>query len=170
MAIEVRRAVLGDLGSITSVHSAAALAGYRSIFPPDAAKPTPRALEPEWDRLLRDPSVSVLVAEDAEVVGCAALVPDAAVPSGWVMARLYVAPHRWADGIGTLLHDRVLLDAAERGLPRLHLWVLEANARARSMYERRGWMLVPGRTLAPFGGEPPILEVLYEFDRRSRRP
>ena len=31
------------------------------------------------------------------------------------------------------------------------LWVLEGNARARRMYERRGWRVVPGRTATPEG-------------------
>ncbi len=141
--------------------------GYRSIFPPDATKPTPASLAPGWLGLVEDPNSSVLVAADPDIVGCVALTPDDEVPTGWLLARLYVAPRHWSHGVGALLHKEVLAEACTRGLHRLNLWVLEANERARSMYERRGWTLVPGSKLANGEYEPPILDVLYELDLDS---
>ena len=54
----------------------------------------------------------------------------------------------------------MLEDALERGLPDLNLWVLERNHRARRMYERRAWELVPGRCLP--NDDPTVLDVLYQ--------
>ena len=144
------------------MHCAAALNAYAHIFPRDTEAPTPESLAPQYAALLEDPHAAVYVAEDVEIVGCVALHPDAGVPSEWLLSRLYVAPSKWRVGIGAALHDHLLDTARARELVTLHLWTLEANGRARGMYERRGWQLVPGRRLVNGDFDPPIEDVLYE--------
>ena len=115
--------------------------------------------------LLADRSAIVLVAHDTGVIaGSVAVRPDVTVPSGWLLSRLYVLPGCWGHGLGGRLHDAAVIAAGEAGAVGLHLWVLEANGRARGMYERRGWVLVPGRKLVNGNLDPPIEDVLYELD------
>ncbi|MGO9782501.1 MAG: N-acetyltransferase family protein [Streptosporangiaceae bacterium] len=52
---------------------------------------------------------------------------------------LYVAPACWSTGAGRALMGRVLEEAQADGHPRIVLWVLEQNARARRFYERAGF-------------------------------
>ncbi len=52
---------------------------------------------------------------------------------------LYVAPAYWSTGAGRALMGRVLEEARAEGYPRIVLWVLEQNARARRFYERAGF-------------------------------
>jgi ribosomal protein S18 acetylase RimI-like enzyme len=52
---------------------------------------------------------------------------------------LYVAPAYWSTGAGRALMGRVLAEAQAKGYPRIVLWVLEQNARARRFYERAGF-------------------------------
>ena len=75
---------------------------------------------------------------------------------------LYVAPAHWSTGAGRALMGRVLAEAQAEGYPRIVLWVLEQNARARRFYERAGFRL-RGRThqLDWLGGIP---EVCYIRD------
>lgn len=75
---------------------------------------------------------------------------------------LYVAPACWSTGAGRALLGRVLEEAQADGYPRIVLWVLEQNARARRFYERSGFRR-RGRThqLDWLGGVP---EVCYVRD------
>ena len=163
IALRVAGAV--DAAPIARVHCAAALAGYADIFPPEATKPTPESLRSGWEELLDDPRTEVAVATSGEgatapVIGSVAVTAASSVPSGLLLTRLYVEPARWGSGVGSRLHEWALTAARERGATSLNLWVLEANGRARAMYERRGWRLVPGWTLP--NDPPTIHDVLYE--------
>ncbi|MEM9561303.1 MAG: GNAT family N-acetyltransferase [Actinomycetota bacterium] len=103
---------------------------------------------------------AVAVGPNDAVVGAVAVGPNDDVPTGLLLHRLYVDPGCQGRGLGVALHDLALARAARRGATAINLWVLEANATARSLYERHGWCLVPGPTLA---NEPPsIVDVLYE--------
>ena len=155
----IRPATELDLDVIAEIHCAAALTAFVDIFPPTAPKPTPTSLRPRWLRLLDDPTATVLVAETAGVVGCVALRPDSAVPSRTLLDGLYVHPRNWGSGIGTALHDAIVNVATEQAAAAINLWVLEHNSRARAMYERRGWQLVPGRKLV--NGPETVIDVLY---------
>lgn len=100
-----------------------ALTAYASIFPDDAPKPTHESLV---DALADRPG---FVAElKGEVTG---LVQ---VDDGW-LSHLYVDPNHWGKRVGSELHDLAVANGGRR------LWVLRDNARARAMYERRGWRL-----------------------------
>ena len=70
---------------------------------------------------------------------------------------LYVAPAYWSTGAGRALIGRVLEEAQAEGYPRILLWVLEQNARARRFYERAG-LRQRGRThqLDWLGGIPEV--------------
>ena len=159
--LRVRPATELDLDEIAEIHCEAALTAFADIFPPTAPKPTPTSLRPRWKRLVADPAATVLVAESDGVVGCVALRLESTVPSGTLLDGLYVHPRNWGAGIGIALHDAIVNVAIEQAAIAINLWVLEDNSRARAMYERRGWELVPGKKLA---NEPAtVIDVLYEL-------
>ena len=161
--MRIRVAGVDDVAAMAGVHCTAALNAYAHIFPRDAEPPTPVSLAPEYTALVTDPLAEIYVAEDdGIIVGCIAFHPGIDVPSGWLLSHFYVAPLRWRSGIGAALHDHLLGTARAHELTSLHLWTLEANDRARAMYERRGWQLVPGRRLVNGEFDPPIEDVLYE--------
>lgn len=163
VAAEIREARAVDVGDLARVQVAAATEGYRSIFPPAAPKPTIRALRPSWQHLVDSSSTVVLVAAAPAPIGSVVVRDSAGVPSGRILERLYVDPRWWGCGVGSRLHDAGLTAASRDDATSINLWVLDANVRARSMYERRGWMLVDGHTLThPVG----VVEVLYELDLR----
>jgi ribosomal protein S18 acetylase RimI-like enzyme len=105
-----------------------------------------------------NPEAFLLVAEDAgDVVGVAlgmqGLADDGAGPlvKGLChVSMVFVAPAYWGMGIGGRLVDALLPEATSRGYHRAQLWTQSDNARARRLYERRGF--VPsGREKDEFG-------------------
>ena len=90
--------------------------------------------------------------------------PTAAGTAGEMaeLYALYVHPGWWSTGTGRALMDRVLAEVRAEGYPRIVLWVLAENARARRFYERCGFRL-SGATHVLHGlGSVP--EVCYDQD------
>ncbi|MFH9174229.1 GNAT family N-acetyltransferase [Streptomyces albogriseolus] len=91
-----------------------------------------------------DGSVVNLVAEaaDGTLAGWAAYGPyrDGEVRTGdGELYALYLPPERIGQGVGRALLTEVTGRCAAAGLPRVFLWVLERNARARRFYEAAGF-------------------------------
>jgi GNAT superfamily N-acetyltransferase len=127
---------------LAELHRTSAIAGYKHIFPAEASPPSPDEVRAEWERWLGrdwDHGLRAFVAEDIDVVGVVLAGPDASDPTVGHLARLYVTPHRWGEGIGRLLHDTAVAYLRATGFSEATLWVLEKNHRARSWYERLGW-------------------------------
>jgi GNAT superfamily N-acetyltransferase len=76
---------------------------------------------------------------------------DPEFPGEGQILGLHVVPSSWGQGIGSALHNDALTVLRTRGHVAAGLWVIEANERARGMYERRGWVLRPGMTKPAHG-------------------
>lgn len=75
---------------------------------------------------------------DGRLLGHVAVAPDADPTGPWHLTRFFVALDARGTGAGTALLDEVDHWADARGLD-LVLDVVDVNADARAMYERRGW-------------------------------
>jgi len=107
---------------------------------------------------LTDPQCTVFLAErDGDLVGYAMLREGSAPPcvhdaSSIEIARLY-AGQRWIGaGIGALLMQRCLVEAASRGRRTIWLGVWERNARAIGFYQRWHFSIV-GSQAFQLGGD-----------------
>jgi GNAT superfamily N-acetyltransferase len=129
---------------LSGVHEASASLAFAHIF---GAEPFP--LEHTQERWRTFPG-RVVVAEEAGVVVGFAAFDDRQLHA------LYVLPERQGRGIG----DRLLAAAG----PVEVLWVLDANARGRRFYERRGWRPDGGERVA-FG----VRELRYRAAPRGGR-
>ena len=139
------------------MQEASAVEGFSNVFPP-GRYPFPRdEVLASWRVLLSSDDVVALVAEDGrELLGFAVLRP------GW-LERLYTHPNAWGRGVGSRLHDEAVELIRGLGSSRCSLWVLEANERARSFYEDRGWWRLNGDTrVVPFPPNP--VDVGYTLD------
>lgn len=162
MELVPRRAQPSDAAALAQLHADTVVDAYAGIFPPDSPAPTPADLVPDYEALLDQGAGAWLVEDGGHVIGAIALVVDADVPAGWRIERFNVHPRCQSKGLGTALY-RCAFEAARRnGVHQLNLWVLEANDRARAIYEAWGWRLVPGVTLA--NDPPEVLDVLYELN------
>ena len=75
---------------------------------------------------------------------------------------LYVTPARWSTGTGRALMGSALAALNEAGYPRVVLWVLADNARARRFYERAGF--APDGVTNMLTGLGGVLELRYARD------
>jgi ribosomal protein S18 acetylase RimI-like enzyme len=141
--VVVRLADRSSAPDLVVVHRAAAHTAFAHIFPPDAEPPSYEEdlarwehwLGPDWEHGRR-----VYVAVTARrAIGVVLAGPDPGEPEFGHLARLYVDPAHWGQGVGTRLYGMAMQDLARRRFPQATLWVLEGNRRARGWYERLGW-------------------------------
>ena len=141
--MNLRPATPADLELIASLHAESWRTAYRGMYPDDYLDN-----DVIQDRLLvwqdrmrvRADNQGVIVAEgDAMIEGFICVYGDDDRQWGSLIDNLHVAPHLKRGGIGTLLmregaawlRDHYPSSGA-------YLWALEANAPARSFYERLG--------------------------------
>ena len=164
----IRLARPAEAAELASLQLRTALAGYGHIFPPDAPAPAVEDLAALWRAWLGADRTAVLVAQvDGEVVGVVLGGPDPEVPGAGHLARLYVDPDRWGQGIGGQLYAAAMDHLRAERFEQVTLWVLEANIKARSWYERLGWVATEDRkaTYEPGG----IFDVRYVIALSSSR-
>lgn len=77
------------------------------------------------------------------------------------ISHLFVHPDHQGQGIGAALLDNAITNYG----PPLHLWVFEANARARRLYESRGFMMTE-RTDGS-GNDEKLPDMRYELRREG---
>jgi GNAT superfamily N-acetyltransferase len=144
--IEIRAATVDDADAICDAHVAAWRVAYGDVFPSSVLygadfEPVRRAFWRRWRFAAGAHTIVPLV--DGHVVGFCSFGPERQRP-GTIGIRgevwgLYLHPDAWGSGAGPLL----IADAEERlasdGFLEAVLWVLEANRRARSFYEKSGW-------------------------------
>jgi ribosomal protein S18 acetylase RimI-like enzyme len=147
MAVTLRAAEAGDGRAIASVHVETWRVAYVGIIPAevlDGLSVDQRGSK--WEETLAGlgSGERVEVAEDGGlVVGFAftgACRDEDAFGLGELYA-IYVAPSHWGAGVGSALLASARRTLVEAGHDRAVLWVLEDNKRARSFYDRDGWLL-----------------------------
>lgn len=120
-----RRATPDDAVALRDLERIASQTGLAHVF---GALPYPDDdVLARWALLLGDPTVVVEVVEDEH--GLVAL----AAHDGSTLRHLAVRPDQWGSGLGREGFARAEAAGARR------LWVLEANGRARALYESLGW-------------------------------
>ncbi|TGN66155.1 GNAT family N-acetyltransferase [Nocardioides eburneiflavus] len=125
MGILWRVATAVDAAGLRDLERAASRAGLAHVFG-ELPYPDDDVLA-RWALLLDDPEVVVEVVEDG--LGLVALVAH----DGATLRHLAVRPDHWGAGLGREAFARAEAAGARR------LWVLEANGRARRLYESLGW-------------------------------
>jgi ribosomal protein S18 acetylase RimI-like enzyme len=166
----VRRAVVGDADAIGSVHVRAWQAGYRGQMSDeflDGLSIEDR--QHSWRAGLTEGpgDRTVVVVEDPAdghvcgfaVVGDPRDRAPAAAGDGELWA-INLEPEAWGRALGAALLAGAVVALQGRGSTEAHLWVLEANARARRFYEREGWAADGGVKDEDFGGRS-LREVRY---------
>jgi GNAT superfamily N-acetyltransferase len=154
--LRIRPARADEADALAALQAEASLAALAHVFPPDRYPYPHDAVRERWRQVVVDPAARVLVAEDG-----GATVGAAALRRGW-LDGFYVVPARWGTGVAPALHDRAL---EQLGPGEARLWVLEANARARRFYERRGWRENGTTRVVPFPPNP--IDVGYSLLRGS---
>jgi GNAT superfamily N-acetyltransferase len=141
---EWRRATATDAVALRDLERTASRTGLAHVFG-DLPYPDDDVLA-RWVLLLDDPEVRIEVVEDE--AGLVALVAH----DGSTLRHLAVRPDHWSAGLGREGVARAEAAGARR------LWVLEANARARALYEALGWRASGASQECPWPPFPTELE------------
>jgi GNAT superfamily N-acetyltransferase len=159
MDFVVREARAGDADALLRVQREASLSAFAHIFPAASAGEFPdEVIRRSWVAAVASPSAQVLVAErHGEVVGVVSLYPG-----DGLLARLFVVPRHWGEGIGGHLHDLAVERLRSEANAAPWLWVLEDNHEARGFYERRGWRFTGETRLTSFPPHPGSLKYALE--------
>ncbi|THA23760.1 GNAT family N-acetyltransferase [Streptomyces sp. RKND-216] len=158
--MRIRETAQADAGAVAALRIAGWRYAYAGLMPPahlsamdaaeDAVRHRARLASPApglWD----------LVAEDTEgkVVGWAAGGPyrdGERRTSDAELYALYARPDMIGTGVGRALASAARERALRSAAPRLYVWVVEGNARARRFYERAGFAPDGGREDFDAGG------------------
>jgi len=90
-------------------------------------------------------------------------LPD--FPGAWHLVAMWVRPAARGLGIGRLLVQTVIDQAAASGAPSVLLWVFDANGRAKALYERMGFRATDRTDTRP--GNPQDVEHLMIRELRA---
>lgn len=103
----------------------------------------------------------VFVAEDDDGVAGVVGIGESSDPSNCVLWGMWVDPTRRGSGIGVALLDAAVGWARERGAAAVTLWVMRANASAKRLYERHGFVERPydGHDAPPVCADEPCLRL-----------
>ncbi|MGW7055278.1 N-acetyltransferase family protein [Streptomyces sp. NPDC054887] len=169
--VRIRDMVLDDCEAVARVRVRGWRTAYAGMVPRaylDAMSVPQDAARHRARLRAHDGGARDLVAErDGQVVGwgcCGPYRDEENGPTGDAeLYALYVLPEHQGCGAGRALTAELLARAAAAGHPRMLLWVLTANARARRFYEQAGF--------APDGAEAPfdVLGVPVPETRYARR-
>ena len=182
--IEVRAATLDDVDAIASAHIDGWRVGYRGVVPDDYldAEDFATSRRDRWRTWApgADEDRVFVVALQGRVVGFGHVGPERLDPvcdhsgsdeaieiSGSGRAEVYafyLHPTAWGSGGAGALMSRCEEFLRDEGYRSAVLWVLRDNPRARSFYEKAGW-IVTGQESAFAPGDPSLFtvqEVQYE--------
>ena len=152
--MRVREMTAADIDDVSALRVRSWQSAYDGLMPRSYLA----AMSTEEDAAARrelfakaDGTITNLVAErpDGTITGWAALGPyrpqgphgQGESDDGAELYALYALPELIGTGIGRALMSVCLDRAVERGFPRILLWVVRGNTRARRFYERAGFTL-----------------------------
>lgn len=171
----IRDALPIDAQGIAQVHVRSWQQAYRELLPSDFLDSLSATLprrEAYWRDALTRGEGDVLVAElDGQVVGWIAVGPcrdqDRSGAEWGEVQALYVLADHWGKGIGTALWQTGSERLFDQGYGRLSLWVLAANARAISFYQRHGARAEPDSRRSLVRGGVTLEEVRYVWRNKT---
>jgi len=169
MSATVRPATPGDGRAIAEIQVETWRAAYVGVMPQailDGLDVDQRASA--WTRWVSADGSAQFVAErDGESVGFVSAGACLHEPATGEIYAIYVRPRAWGTGCGWALMDEAVAWLAESWQEAV-LWVAEENPRARSFYERYGWVAESTRVdeVVPGAAVPEVLYRLANLDGR----
>lgn len=120
--------------------------------------------EDSWAEALQNPKHKMFVADqDGIVIGFSSFGPsrdEDCLPNVGELYAIYLTEEHKGVGIGKSLWERTLKALSELGFVEITLWVLDTNHRARSFYEKVGFVLDGKNKTVNIGGED-VVELRY---------
>jgi GNAT superfamily N-acetyltransferase len=139
----MRRGRIDDAEAIARIHVEAYEKSLGEVVSREVLDRAASGRHPMWVALLSQPPMgqAVFVHEDDKVIGFISAGPSRERdPAAGEVYALFVYSSRWGSGIGDALLKCGLDHLRSLELTDARLWVLDKNDRARTFYEKRGWV------------------------------
>lgn len=146
-----RRATTDDVSALRDLEREANLVGLAHVFPPERYPFPDDDVLARWALVLDEPGARVLVRDAVDGTGGLDVL---AAHDDLSLRHLAVHPGLWGQGLASTAVDTVLRALHARGTTVAELWCLEANHRARRLYEHLGWSTTADRRPAPWPPYP----------------
>ena len=168
MMAVVRLAVPADAEAMARVHVASWQFAYRGMLDDELLDGLNwRDRRKFWTRILRRPTIpesaNYVIEDDGLIVGFASVGPcrdeDRSDATQWELYGLYLEPAAIGRGLGAAITDHAFANIPAH-VDDISLWVIAANQRARTYYERIGFTL-DGLDQYTQIGEQDVYEVRY---------
>jgi GNAT superfamily N-acetyltransferase len=162
----VRHAKPGEGTRLSEIYLSSGRAAWARHLSPVGLTGVSSPVE-DWERLISDPDLIVLVAERREETAALAVLarstdPDSDPALVALLDRLYVEPASWRRGLGRALVDGAMEELRGRRFREVTLWTAEWNA-SRGFYEATGWALDGATREKTFAGST-FTEVRYRTE------
>ncbi|HEX5820660.1 MAG TPA: GNAT family N-acetyltransferase [Solirubrobacterales bacterium] len=159
----VREAKPGEGARLADVYLSSGRAAWARHLSPVGLSGVTSPAE-EWERLISDPDLIILVAERrgqvaALAVLCRSTDQDSDPARVALLDRLYTEPASWRRGLGRGLLEAAMVELRERGFREVTLWTAEWNT-SRGFHEALGWALDGATREKTFAGST-FTEVRY---------
>jgi GNAT superfamily N-acetyltransferase len=161
-SLDIRLAGPDDAGALAST-TRLGFDSYRE-WAPEGWRPPPRSLELRAirERLKQNTTwCAMALDESGEQAGHVGIThaterdrPHVRIPGRAHLWMLFLRPRWWGSGLAERLHRLALEEAGRRGYTTIRLYTPAGQARARSFYEREGWVVAG----------PPFAEPLLGLD------
>ncbi|PQV49370.1 GNAT family N-acetyltransferase [Paraburkholderia sp. BL21I4N1] len=166
MLVDIREAMVVDAQAIAEIHVSSWQSAYAGIMPPSflaALSVDKRARS--WRDALESRRISVALAYTAgQLAGWVAYgkCRDTDKDASWgEIEAIYLDPSQYGQGIGALLMQHACRSLDEMGYTHALLWVLTKNCRARTFYERVGFVADDRTREFELGGSV-LCEIRYQ--------
>lgn len=162
MNYEIRRAKIGDEGTLAYIQTESWKSAFQHILTPEAlqeATQMDRATLMYRRILERNYGNGYLLSVDGKdhCIAWWSATREADMPGYAELICIHSLPDNRGKGFGGKMMETVLRDAAVAGYKKIMLWVFEKNTRARHFYETHGF--APNGKLKPDGA---ATELCYE--------
>jgi ribosomal-protein-alanine N-acetyltransferase len=156
MSLVLRLMGRGDVGAVAALE--------RELFAEEAWSPEMLATEVTTDPLGK---YYIVADDDGVIAGYGGLLAQRGGHAD--VLTLAVAAHRWGEGIGGALLDRLLSEASRRGCREVFLEVRVDNDRAQRLYRRRGFTDIGVRRgyYQPSGTDALVMRLIQPRRRRQ---
>ena len=149
-----------DYSAIRNIYERSWKFAYKGIIPQDYLDNIPKT---KWGgNILKNGRTEIGAFIDGKIVGTASFCSSRweKFNSCGEVVTIYLLPEYMGKGIGTMLMDACVQELHILGFTTIILWVLEDNHRARSFYEKYGFICTDDFMDDVIGGKK-LREVMY---------
>lgn len=164
MNIQIREMTAGDINQVRQIYTLGWQNAFRGIVPQTYLDTMDLG---DWAPPLNG---AYVLTDSQSIIGTSSIAParDSAFDGWGEIISIYVLPRLIGQGYGHLLFTFVKDRLLEQHYPNIYLTVFEDNHRARTFYEKHGFLWNGERLPLNVGGKD-LIELRYIYQNQKKR-